>query len=268
MNKISPFKGANLEAISKILADTHTGLTGSEIGNTLRKCRIKDVDPKNTKWKRLYHALVEEQNQKQYGNHVIAFIHKAMNPVTYTDSKEHYEAKRDELNKVLSFSGLKLREDGRIKRVKKARTISDAQKRANRLESKLRDRGVHKDVLKFCDAELLQENYFHAVLEACKSVANKIRALSGLKSDGAKLAQQALSLGKSDEPIVAINDLNNETDKSEQTGFLNLVMGLFGMFRNTTAHAEKIYWPINEQDALDIMSLVSLVHRKLDTAQD
>ena len=39
------------------------------------------------------------------------------------------------------------------------------------------------------------------------------------------------------------------------------------MFRNPTAHAEKIYWPIGEQDALDILSLVSLVHRKLDDAR-
>src|SRR5699024_3515180 len=147
-----------------------------------------------------------------------------------------FETKRSELNKVLSFSGLKLREDGRIAKIRKAKTIKEAERRANRLESKLKDREVHQDVLKFCDAELLQKNYFHAVLEACKSVANKIRFLSGLESDGAKLAQEAFSLDKSGKPILAINNLEDETDKSEQTGFLNLVIGLFGTFRNTTAH--------------------------------
>ena len=53
----------------------------------------------------------------------------------------------------------------------------------------------------------------------------------------------------------------------KQKGFVNLLVGLFGVFRNPTAHAEKIYWPIGEQDALDILGLVSLVHRKLDTTQ-
>jgi len=36
------------------------------------------------------------------------------------------------------------------------------------------------------------------------------------------------------------------------------------MFRNTTAHAPKIIWNIDENDALDILSLISLVHRRLD----
>jgi len=47
---------------------------------------------------------------------------------------------------------------------------------------------------------------------------------------------------------------------------MNLLRGLFGTFRNTTAHAPKITWKIEEQDALDILSLVSLVHRRLDSA--
>jgi uncharacterized protein (TIGR02391 family) len=47
---------------------------------------------------------------------------------------------------------------------------------------------------------------------------------------------------------------------------MNLLKGLFGTFRNTTAHAPKITWDIEEQDALDILSMVSLVHRRLDKA--
>jgi uncharacterized protein (TIGR02391 family) len=45
---------------------------------------------------------------------------------------------------------------------------------------------------------------------------------------------------------------------------MNLLKGIFGMFRNTTAHAPKIIWNIDENDALDILSLISLVHRNLD----
>jgi hypothetical protein len=38
----------------------------------------------------------------------------------------------------------------------------------------LQERQVHGDVLLFCRAELLQDNYFHAVFEATKSVAGRL----------------------------------------------------------------------------------------------
>src|SRR5690606_6686518 len=104
-------------------------------------------------------------------------------------------------------------------------------------------RRVHPDVLTFCRAELLQQNHFHAVLEAVKSVADKIRTLSSLPSDGAELATQAFALGATGKPRLAINSLSTDTEKGEQRGFMNLLIGLFGTFRNPTAHAAKIYWP-------------------------
>lgn len=55
--------------------------------------------------------------------------------------------------------------------------------------------------------------------------------------------------------------------KSEQKGFSNLLIGFFGMFRNTTAHAPKIHWEIDEKDALDIMTMASMLHRRIDSAE-
>jgi uncharacterized protein (TIGR02391 family) len=43
--------------------------------------------------------------------------------------------------------------------------------------------------------------------------------------------------------------------------------GLFGTFRNPTAHSLKATWPLSEQDALDLFSLCSYVHRRLDRAR-
>ena len=54
------------------------------------------------------------------------------------------------------------------------------------------------------------------------------------------------------------------TERSEHTGLMNLLKGLFGTFRNTTAHAPKIKWVINEQDAVDMLTFTSLLHRRLD----
>jgi len=60
--------------------------------------------------------------------------------------------------------------------------------------------------------------------------------------------------------------LSTETEVSEQKGFSNMLVGLFGAVRNPVAHAPKTAWLMSEQDALDILSTVSFIHRKLDNA--
>lgn len=254
---------AFLEQICNVLGDTATGLTGSEISTLLTRLSIADLSPTATKRIRLYEALSDKQRTDRCGNNVIAFIQEAMNPVRYHAHSTHFETKRAELNTVLAFSGYSLGEDGRIAQVAKASTLSQAEDRARRLEAKLRDRGVHRDVLRFCRAELVQDNYFHAVLEATKSVADKIRDKTGLTTDGAELVDKALG---SNSPMLAINSLQTETEQSEQSGFVNLLKGMFGTFRNVTGHAPKIYWPMKEEDALDLLSLASYLQRRLDYA--
>ena len=190
------------------------------------------------------------------------FITRAMNPVNYSRDRDTFIWRRDELNVVLAFSGLQVREDGRVERSTKETTIAGARARAGRLKVALEDRKVHSEVLKYCRAELVQENYFHAVLEATKGVAQRIRDKSGLVSDGADLITGAFS-GKS--PILSINPFRTETERSEQRGFTNLLIGLFGAIRNPVAHAPKISWPMPEHDALDVLTFISFVHRKLDS---
>lgn len=148
----------------------------------------------------------------------------------------------------------------------KANNLDEALKRARRLHAALIAWNVHQDVLEFCKAELLQENYFHAVFEAVKSISAKIRKASDLTTDGGELVQQAFSSGKAYYPLLAMNELKTETEKGEQRGFVNLLIGIFGTIRNPLAHNPKIEWDTTEQDTLDILTVISLVHRKLDKA--
>ena len=87
--------------------------------------------------------------------------------------------------------GYTLGQDGKLHEITAARNLSEAEQRASRIRAELQHRGVHPDVLAFCKAELLEKNYFHAVLEATKSVAEKIRQKTGLTSDGTELVDQA-----------------------------------------------------------------------------
>ena len=142
-------------------------------------------------------------------------------------------------------------------------TINEAEQRARELRASLESRDVHPDVLNFCRAELLADDYFHAVLEANKSVAEKIRAKTGLGDDGSDLIDLALA---GTPPMLAINALMTKSEQSEQKGFVNLLKGLIGMFRNPTAHAPRVSWKMEKPDAEDLLSTLSLVHRRLDTS--
>jgi uncharacterized protein (TIGR02391 family) len=264
MERVPCFDAAQLEAVCKVLADTEKGLTGSEIGYILSDMRVSDPDPALTKWKRLFNALSRAQNEYQVGNHLIMFVNRAMAPARYASNPELFRWRQDGLNVALSFVGYAVRDDGKVVHTTRESTIKGARARAGRLRRLLEDRNTHAEVLKYCRAELLEDNYFHAVLDAIKGVAERLREMSGLSSDGAELVNQALSTKA---PLVLLNSLRTETEQSEQRGIANLLIGIFGAMRNPTSHAPRVIWPMPEQDAIDVLGILSFIHRKLDNAR-
>jgi uncharacterized protein (TIGR02391 family) len=119
-------------------------------------------------------------------------------------------------------------------------------------------------VLRFCRAEFLQQNYFHAVLEACKSVADKARTLTGQEGDGSLLVDATCTMASG--PRIVFNLLATEWERSEQTGLATLMKGLFSTFGNPTAHAPRVVWATSRANALDMLTLASMLHRGLDNA--
>jgi uncharacterized protein (TIGR02391 family) len=257
------FSESELQAIAAALADTAEGLTGSEIGRILASMKIADPTPGMTKWKRLFNAFVERQNHSQNRRAVLEFIRRAMEPERYAMQRERYEPLRANLNCALAFVGLVVDETGELRKAPQVHTLTEAERRAQELRADLNARGVHPDVLRFCRAELVADNYFHAVLEATKSIADKLRSKTSLPDDGADLVDKVFT-GK--QPLLAINGLATESEKREQSGFANLVKGTFGMFRNVTAHEARILWTMNKADAEDLLSLASLIHRRIDAS--
>ncbi|NDG39239.1 MAG: TIGR02391 family protein [Betaproteobacteria bacterium] len=68
-------------------------------------------------------------------------------------------------------------------------------------------------------------------------------------------------------PLLAINALASDSQRSEQSGFANLIKGTFGMFRNPSAHKARILWAMREEDVTDLLSQASLIHRRLDASK-
>lgn len=263
---IPTFEATKLQAICDVLGDTEHGLTGGEIGRALAAVGIEDPLAGATKRHRIFEALAARQQRDRCGNNVVAFIQTALDPVSYARDTSKFHERRERLNQVMVFDGLRVGENGKVTKTAAVSTLGESQERAGRLRAALERRGqVHPDVMRACRAELLTENCFHAVLEATKSLAQKIRDRTGLTCDGAALVDEAFGF-RGQVPYLALNSLTTETEQSEQSGFMNLLKGIFGHFRNPTAHAPRISWRVPETDALDLLVFVSYLQRRLDAA--
>jgi uncharacterized protein (TIGR02391 family) len=252
-----------IEQFAKILGDTEYGLTGTEIGHWLASCKLEDVSPEITKWKRLFSAFVTAHNKYRRDNFILTFIAKAIDPARFTKEPGKFRHIVNEVNILLSFQGLEYRDDRKFYKVNKSKTLSEAEKKADLLRKIIHDRNFHNELFAYCRAELLVNDYFHAVLESIKGIASMIRAKTNLTSDGAELVDDAFG-GKI--PLLIINQYKLETEQSEQRGFANLLKGLFGTFRNPTAHAPRIEWILDEQDALDLFAMASYAYRRIEKA--
>ncbi|HLG68489.1 MAG TPA: TIGR02391 family protein [Acidimicrobiales bacterium] len=261
-----PWPGHVVEGIADVLGETTTGLSGSEIARLLERSKIADVAPGVTKRHRLRMALLARQVQDQAANCVIRFVTEAMEPVRYRETPGLFSARQDALNEVLVFQGLRINDEGKVARGARADTLSEAAHHANSLRAELRRRGVHAEVVRYCSQEVLERNAFHAALEAAKSVPDRLRSMTGERGDGAALVDATLALGRTGTPRVAINGLTTDTERDEQNGFATLCKGLLAMFRNPTAHDPRITRSISDDELLEVLTVTSMIHRRLDGA--
>lgn len=257
MTSVPAFPEGQVEALARLLGDCGSG---TDISRVLHDRKLIDASGESTKWRRLYWVFLESQRQYRCANRIIDFIQSFLIPARFVGRSDEFEAHRQQLNIILAFSGLEYGQDGKFRRCESARTLDEAEQRVQTIRAKFQGRRVHSEVVKYCRAELLQDNYFHAVFEATKGLAQRIRDLSGIEADGTTLVDKVFTI---DRPVLAINSLRTETEKSEHKGFASLLKGCFAAVRNPLAHEPKILWE-GEDDAADYLTLISLLHRKLD----
>ena len=246
-----------IEALARFLGECGTG---SEITRVLNDRDIIDSSGESTKWRRLYWVFKDTQRNYRCANKILDFIQAFLAPVRFVGNSELFEAQRTQLNSILAFSGIEFGSDGQFKQRDAAKTLSEAERRVQTIHNKFQGRRMHPEVLKYCQIELMQDNYFHAVFEATKGLAQRIRDMSGIQADGPALIDRVFSI---EQPVLAFNTLRTDTEKSEHKGFAALLKGCFAAVRNPLAHEPKILWD-GEDDAADYLSLISLLHRKLD----
>lgn len=257
------FPQGSIEEIAKIVGDLYSG---SELTRILDQVGLPDpLGSAMTKWKRLAAAMQEKQVSKQDGGAVVGLIHAAMAPDRTLSRRAEAAIARDNLNQVLSIAGYRVKDDGRIGTTTRATTDSEAAARSERLHKLLSDRGAHRDVLRYCRPELVRTDFYEAVFESIKGLGHRLRTMSGgTDEDGPKLVEAIL---EGSDPKILLNDRANRSQRDEQRGVALLMKGMFAAFRNPAAHEPKIVWTMTEQDALDVLGTLSMVHRRLDAAR-
>lgn len=250
-----------LRSISKIIGEQI--LTHKQIVEQFQNAGLVDNGEGTNKPDRIYHTLKARQKQDGCGNNVLSFILKIINPKRYSDEAE-FEKHRTAINEKLLYEGIEIDKAGQPKIVEKAKTISEAKGRSLKIKERVHGIGVHPDILPYCEAEWLNENYFHAILEITKSVAEKLRQKSNYTSDGAELVDECFGLGKEKKPMLAFNTLQTDSDESEHKGLSNFIKGFFSMYRNPKAHDPKIHEDTQLTEITEVLVVATIIHNKLD----
>ena len=219
VSRVDPLSQGQIERLAQLLGDCGTG---GEITGFLDKCGLTDNSGHSTKWRRLNWVFADIQRRDRCANRILAFVQSFLAPVRFVGKSEDYEDYRGQLNSLLAFSGLEFGDDGQFRRRQAARTVAEAERRLKTIEQKFRGRRMHPEVTKYCRTELMQDNYFHAVFEATKGLAQRIRDKAGVQGDGALLVDRVFGI---QQPLLALNKLQTDTEKAEHKGYAALLKG-------------------------------------------
>ena len=263
-----------LSALAKILGETKSGFTKKELSEIIDASGITKVDDGSfsngyvyktglNKREWLLACFNEEHKTRHDDTGILNFLRIAFSPIRFTadDRRELYHSLLDETNKILLLIGIKITTEGQLVSTEVAKTLDEVDARVNRLQAEMRNRSIHPQIVRFCKKDILRKDYFDIVSESAKSLAERVREISGSKLDGGQLFQEAFSTKA---PMLFFNSLQTESEISEFKGLKELLEAIYHLVRNPAAHTPKINWKVDEKKALDILTMISFAHKYLD----
>lgn len=140
------------------------GLSGQVIARRLAAAGVPDINPTANKRTRLWTALIAQQQTDQASNCIIAFISHAMAPGNHLDDPSRFTALQEALAEPLALVGLPGQRPRPARERGAAATLDEIAKLAGRLRGELSRRGVHQEVLRYCEEELIRKSIFHAAI--------------------------------------------------------------------------------------------------------
>ena len=268
--------GSKLRSLSELVSN-FSQVTHSKINTYLESSNIKNMGIKSkpinggyvygcNKKDKIYNSFANELNASHSDTKIIDFIESVFEPSQYVNNPQEFNEMLDSANKVMLLMGAEITKDGKVITAIKATTIEEVNKRVNILKYEVSLRKLHPYVLKYCNKEYLAKDYFHADFEAVKGVCERLRDITHQNKDGFALVDIIFSIKK---PLIVFSDLiilDNEIDLSEFKGIGNLIRALIQMVRNPSAHNPRLSVDVELIDCLEILTIVSRIHRYLDRA--
>lgn len=93
---------------------------------------------------------------------------------------------------------------------------------------------LHPEIIKHALPQYNNGHLREAVLNSIIAVFDLIREKTGLKDDGERLISTAYSL---DDPYLVLSDIDTESGRNDQKGFIQVYKGSFQGIRNPKAHS-------------------------------
>jgi uncharacterized protein (TIGR02391 family) len=137
-------------------------------------------------------------------------------------------------------------------------TVADVASRAIRAYHGL---DLHPEVSRASSRLYLDGHFASAVEASVKALNSLVRLRSGLEFDGTTLMERAFNPSN---PVLKFNDLQDQSDKDEQKGFMQMFSGAISGLRNPRAHG---FIQDDPERALEFIAFVSLLAKLLDEAK-
>lgn len=105
-------------------------------------------------------------------------------------------------------------------------------------------------------------HYRNAVLDSIIAVFDLIRMKTGLGEDGDELVGKVFSLS---DPYLVLSEIDTESGKNDQKGFMQIFKGVYQGIRNTKAHS--LTHDLTHIKAAQYLVLASLLARRIEEAR-
>ncbi len=190
---------------------------------------------------------------------ILGIIRTMCDPQAHIGNTQELEQMRGHLNELLAFYGWRVTEEGKIIEAKEAVSVLAPPAAPN--EKLFDGRCFHRTIVEHGRQHFALGAFSHAVFECCKAFDCAIHKIAGIDESGQSLMCKALN------PTgpVKINAHSTQSERDEQQGFMYLCMGLMNAIRNPRGHEPESTWPTSCEDALDVLSLISFLFRRLES---
>jgi uncharacterized protein (TIGR02391 family) len=244
-------------------------LNDSELKTLLAGSEISDISPAINRRRRIYNALLAQQQKDLSADTVTTFLHKFTYHIQHTRTPAVFANFLQDVNCILGFSGYKLSKEGKLEKVAKPKRKGDGAPHGSEsfqaLADTLAQTNGHPEVIELCrNSGVAEGNYFKLLQKTANALSEKIRSKAGLSAVGNELADQAFSIGWHGYPILAFNGLRTESEVGEQHALLHLLRGFLLMFVDERTRLAREPFTLSSGDALALLMLCSTLHTKVD----